>query len=116
MLLRRLFPRARSPSPFPFFLQDLSYSLSPYLSSLPRRKSSLNTPAFIYRSSLARARSVSETKEKGRASALCSRCHLHRRSAALAAPRYRRATEVPMSNTDDDDDENENENEDEDGQ
>jgi cobalamin biosynthesis protein CobT len=75
---------------------------------------------------------VSETKEKGRASALCSRCHLHRRSAALAAPRYRRATEVPMANTDDDDDddndddddededetenENENENEDEDGQ
>ena len=55
---------------------------------------------------------MSETKEKGRASALCSRCHLHRRSAALAAPRYRRATEVPMANTDDDDDENE----DEDGQ
>ena len=55
---------------------------------------------------------MSETKERGRASALCSRCHLHRRSAALAAPRYRRATEVPMAKTDDDDDENE----DEDGQ
>ena len=96
----------------PLFLAR-SLLKSPYLSSLPRRKSSLNTPTFIYRSSLARARSVSETKEIGRVSALCSRCHLHRRSAALATPRYRRATEVPMANTDD---ENEDENEDEDGQ
>ena len=108
-----MFVSARSPSPFPFFLAR-SLLKSPYLSSLPRRKSSLNTPAFIYRSSLARARSVIETKERGRASALCSRCHLHRRSAAPAAPRYRRATELPMANTNDDDDENENE--DEDGQ
>ena len=106
-----MFVSARSPSPFPFFLaRSLLNSLSVFS---PTRKIFTQYPAFIYRSSLARARSVSETKERGRASALCSRCHLHRRSAALAAPRYRRATEVPMANTDDDD---ENEDEDEDGQ
>ena len=109
------FVSARAPSPFPFFVGKISPILVSLSVFSPTRKSSLNTPAFIYRSSLARARSVSETKERRRASALCSRCHLHRRSAALATPRYRRATEVPMANTDDDD-ENKDEDEDEDGQ
>jgi hypothetical protein len=99
--------------PSPFFCK-----ISPIVSLSvfsPTTKIFTQYPGVYLRSSLSRARSVSETKEKGRASALCSRCHLHRRSAALAAPRYRRATEVPMANTDDDDDD-ENENEDEDGQ